>query len=58
VGVAASYILLAAPFAIAPLRRILRITPPKPIEAAMIIGLSLAPLAARVIPPSVRLKPS
>jgi Ca2+-transporting ATPase len=58
VGVAASYTLLAAPFAIAPLRRILRITPPKPIEAAMIIGLSFVPLAARVLAPSLRIRPS
>jgi Ca2+-transporting ATPase len=50
-GVAASYVLLAAPFAIAPLRRILRISPPRPLEAAIIVGLSLAPLAARLIAP-------
>lgn len=58
IGVAASYILLAAPFAIAPLRRILRIAPPTPLEAAMIIGFSLAPLIARVFPQSGRIKPS
>jgi Ca2+-transporting ATPase len=44
-GVAASYALLAAPFAIAPLRRILRMTAPRPLEAALIVGLSLAPIA-------------
>lgn len=49
-GVATSYILLAAPFAIAPLRRILRITPPTPLEAALIIGLSFVPLATRLLP--------
>ncbi len=55
-GVAASYILLAAPFAFAPLRRILRITPPKPLEAAMIVGLSLAPLATRLLRPRSGIK--
>jgi Ca2+-transporting ATPase len=46
-GVLASYALLGAPFAIPPLRRALRIAPPCPLEAAMIFGLSLAPLALR-----------
>jgi len=55
-GVAASYVLLAAPFAIAPLRRILRIAAPRPLEAIVIIGLSLAPLAARLLAP--RAEPS
>jgi P-type Ca2+ transporter type 2C len=42
-GVAASYIMLAAPFALAPLRRMLRIAAPRPLEAALIVGFSLAP---------------
>lgn len=48
-GVAAAYVLLAAPFAIAPLRHILRITPPKPLEALTIVGFSLVPVAARLL---------
>lgn len=48
-GVAASYLLLAAPFAIGPLRGLLRIAAPRPLEAVTIVGLSLAPLAARLI---------
>jgi Ca2+-transporting ATPase len=42
-GVAASYVMLAAPFALSPLKRMLRIAPPRPLEAAMILGFSLAP---------------
>lgn len=48
-GVAASYVLLAAPFALAPLRRVLRITPPRLLETMTIVGFSLAPLAARLM---------
>ncbi len=48
-GVMAGYGLLAAPFALAPLRRTLRIAAPKPLEAALIVGFSLAPLALRLI---------
>ncbi|MBY0565484.1 MAG: cation-transporting P-type ATPase [Hyphomonadaceae bacterium] len=48
-GVAAGSVLLAAPFAIPPLRRVLRIVSPRPLEAATIIGLSIAPLALRLI---------
>jgi Ca2+-transporting ATPase len=48
-GVAASYMLLAAPFAIAPLRRVLRVAPPRPLEAAAIVGFSLAPIALRLL---------
>jgi P-type Ca2+ transporter type 2C len=47
-GVAASYVLLAAPFALAPLRRVLRIAPPRTAEAVMIMGFSLAPLAMKL----------
>jgi Ca2+-transporting ATPase len=53
-GVATSYLLLVAPFAMAPLRRVLRISPPRPLEAAMIVGLSLAPLAMRLLSGSRR----
>jgi len=48
-GVFAAYVLLAAPFAIAPLRQALRITPPRTWEAAIIVSLSFAPLAATLI---------
>lgn len=48
-GVLASYALLAAPFAIGPLRRILRVAAPRPLEAAMIVGFSLAPIAWRLV---------
>lgn len=48
-GVLASYVLLAAPFAIPPLRRVLRIAAPRPIEAALTVGFSLAPLALRLL---------
>jgi Ca2+-transporting ATPase len=48
-GVAAAYALLIGPFAIPALRRVLRITPPRPLEAFVIVGFSLAPLAARVL---------
>lgn len=48
-GVLASYILLAAPFAISPLRRVLRIKSPRPLEAVFIVGFSLLPLAARLL---------
>lgn len=44
-GVAVSYLLLTAPYALAPLRRILRIAAPRPLEAALIVGFSLAPFA-------------
>jgi P-type Ca2+ transporter type 2C len=42
-GVAASYVMLAAPFALAPLSRVLRVAAPPPLEAALIVGFSLAP---------------
>jgi Ca2+-transporting ATPase len=48
-GVAASYVLLAAPFALAPLRRVLRIASPRPLEAMAIVGFSLAPLALKLL---------
>lgn len=48
-GVAASYLLLAAPFAIRPLGRVLRIVPPKLTEAALIVGFSLAPFALKLM---------
>jgi ABC-type sulfate transport system permease component len=48
-GVAAGYGLLAAPFMLKPLRHVLKIVPPRPIEAAAIIGLSLAPLALKIL---------
>ncbi len=48
-GVLASYLLLAAPFAIAPLRRVLRIAAPRPIEAALIVGFSLARLSLTLL---------
>lgn len=48
-GVLAGYALLAAPFAIAPLTRALRITAPRGLEMAMITGFSLAPLAVKLI---------
>lgn len=48
-GVLASYTLLAAPFAIPALRRVLRIAPPRPLEAAFIVGFSLLPLALRLL---------
>ena len=47
-GVAAAYALLAATFAIPPLRRVLRIAAPRPLEVALILGFSLAPLALRL----------
>jgi Ca2+-transporting ATPase len=47
-GVLAGYALLAAPFAIPGLRRTLRIAAPRPLEAALIVGLSLAPLALQI----------
>lgn len=46
-GVAASYVMLAAPFALLPLRRVLRITPPRLLESTVIVGLSLAPFVLR-----------
>jgi Ca2+-transporting ATPase len=48
-GVAAAYVLLAAPFALSPLRKMLRITPPRLIEAATIVGFSLLPITARLM---------
>lgn len=48
-GVLASYVLLAAPFAISPLRRVLRIAMPRPLEAVLTVGFSLAPLALRLL---------
>ncbi|GIK48468.1 MAG: ATPase [Alphaproteobacteria bacterium] len=48
-GVATAYVLLAAPFAIRPLRNMLRISPPRVTEAAMIVGLSLAPVALQLM---------
>ena len=48
-GVAAAYVLLAAPFALSPLRTMLRITPPRTLEASTIVGFSLLPLAAKLM---------
>jgi Ca2+-transporting ATPase len=48
-GVAASYGMLAAPFALGPLRNILRIAAPRPLEAALIVGFSLAPFAIHIM---------
>jgi Ca2+-transporting ATPase len=48
-GVAAAYVLLAAPFALAPLRKMLRITPPRLVEATTIVGFSLLPITARLM---------
>lgn len=48
-GVAAAYVLLAAPFALAPLRAMLRVTPPRVVEATTIVGFSLLPLAAKLM---------
>ncbi len=48
-GVAAAYVLLAAPFALTPLRNMLRITPPRLVETATIVGFSLLPIAARLM---------
>jgi Ca2+-transporting ATPase len=53
-GVAASYVLLAAPFALKPLRRVLRIAPPRPLEAGLIVGFSLAPLALKLLSPRLQ----
>jgi Ca2+-transporting ATPase len=46
-GVGGSYLLLAAPFLIPRLRQALRIAPPSLLEAGVIIGLSLVPVALR-----------
>jgi Ca2+-transporting ATPase len=51
IGVSSAYALLALPFAVPALRRLLRIAAPRPHEAAIIIGLSFAPLALRVLAP-------
>lgn len=48
-GVTASYALLAAPYAIPPLRRVLSIAPPRLAEAAFIIGFSILPVALRLL---------
>jgi Ca2+-transporting ATPase len=48
-GVGAAYAMLAAPFAIAPLRRMLKVASPTLMEAALIVGFSLAPLALKRI---------
>jgi hypothetical protein len=48
-GVTASYALLAAPYAIPPLRRVLSIAPPRLAEAALIIGFSILPVALRLL---------
>ncbi|MBN8606083.1 MAG: HAD-IC family P-type ATPase [Caulobacterales bacterium] len=50
-GVAAAYVLLAAPFALSPLRNVLRISPPRILEAITIVGFSLLPLAGKLIAP-------
>lgn len=54
-GVAAATLLLAAPFALPPLRKVLRIASPRPLEAAVVVGLSVAPLALRFIAPPATL---
>jgi len=46
-GVLASYALLASPFFIGPLRRMLRIAAPRPSEAIMALGFSLLPIIRR-----------
>ena len=48
-GVLAGYTLLVAPFALPPLRRVLRIAPPQPLEAAVIVAFSLLPLGLRLL---------
>jgi Ca2+-transporting ATPase len=48
-GVGAAYAMLAAPFLLPGLRRMLRIASPRPLEAGIILGFSLAPLALRLI---------
>ena len=48
-GVVASYALLAAPYATPPLRRMLNIAPPRLVEAAVIIGFSILPVALRLL---------
>ena len=53
-GVAASYTMLAAPFALAPLRHVLRVATPRPLEAALIVGFSLAPIAIQMLRPAAR----
>ena len=53
-GVLGATLLMAAPFALSPLRQLLRIEPPRVLEAALIIGLSLLPLAEKrlsLLPP-------
>jgi len=55
-GVAASYVMLAAPFALAPLRRMLRIAAPRPLEAVLIVGLSLAPFVLQRLRTQSRLR--
>ncbi|MDX2275061.1 MAG: HAD-IC family P-type ATPase [Hyphomonadaceae bacterium] len=48
-GVAAAYVLLAAPFTLPPLRKLLRITPPRIVEAGTIVSLSLLPIAIKLM---------
>lgn len=48
-GVGAGYVLLAAPFLIPPLRRMLRVGAPTILEAGFLVGMSLAPLALQVL---------
>lgn len=48
-GVLAGYALLAAPFAIGPLRRALSMAPPRPVEAALITGFVFAPFALKLL---------
>ena len=43
-GVAAGFALLAAAFAARPLQRVLKISPPRPFEAALILGFSFLPV--------------
>ena len=57
-GVAASYIMLAAPFALAPLRRMLRIMAPRPLEAALIVGLSLGPFVLQRLRARSQVRPA
>jgi Ca2+-transporting ATPase len=48
-GVGAGYALLAAPFLSPELRRMLRIAAPRPLEAAIILGFSVAPLIGQLL---------
>lgn len=55
-GVAASFALLAAPFALPVLGRQLKISPPRLSEAAIIVGFSVLPIVSRLLASSPRLQ--